>query len=119
MKTILGTPLEDFRAAPADEQERALEVMRHILPISQRERGIWTDATISPVLPRYDLEQIRVPTLLISAEDDLYGTYPSARYTATHIPGARFVGYSTGGHLLLGHWKEASSKVVTFLREVR
>ena len=118
MKTVLGTPVEDFRAAPAGEQERALEIMRHILPVSQREKGIWNDATISPVLPRYDLEQLRVPTLLISAEDDLYRTYSSARYTAAHIPGARFVGYPTGGHLLLGHWKEASTEVVTFLREV-
>ena len=115
IETVLGTPVEDFRAAPADEQKRALEVMWHILPVSQRERGIWNDATISPVLPRYDLERIRVPTLLISAEDDLYGTYPSARYTAAHIPGARFVGYAKGGHLLLGHWKEASSEVVAFL----
>lgn len=119
MKTVLGTHVEDFRAAPRGEQERTLEIMRNILPVSQREKGIWNDATISSVLPRYDLEQIRVPTLLISAEDDLYGTYGSARYTAAHIAGARFVGYATGGHLLLGHWKEASSDVVTFLREVR
>src|SRR5579872_2132543 len=76
-------------------------MMRHILPVSRREKSIWNDATISPVLPRYDLERIHVPTLLISAEDDLCGTYPSARYTAAHIPGARFVGYPTGGHLLL------------------
>ena len=117
MKTILGTPPEDFRTAPADEQARALRIMRHILPVSQRARGIWNDSTISAALPRYDLEQIRVPTLLISAQDDLYGTYPSARYTADHIPGARFVGYPTGGHLLLGHWKEASSEVVAFLRQ--
>jgi pimeloyl-ACP methyl ester carboxylesterase len=116
MKTVLGTPPEDFRAAPAEEQARALQIMRNILPVSQREKGIWNDATISPAVPRYDLERIRVPTLLISAEDDLYGTFPSARYTADHIPGARFVGYPTGGHLLLGHWKEASSEVVAFLR---
>ncbi len=119
IKTVLGTPVRDFRAAPRDEQERALEVMRHILPVSQRENGIWNDATISPVLPRYDLERINIPTLLISAEDDLYRTYPSARYSAAHIPGARFVGYHTGGHLLLGYWKEASSEIVTFLRELR
>ncbi len=118
MKTVLGTPVQDFRAAPSDEQERALGLMRHILPVSQREKGIWNDATISPVLPRYDLEQIRVHTLLISAEDDLYRTYPSARYTAAQISGARFVGYATGGHLLLGYWKEASAEVVAFLREV-
>ncbi|HEX9137181.1 MAG TPA: alpha/beta hydrolase, partial [Nitrospirota bacterium] len=92
-----------------------LQVMRDILPVSQREKGIWNDATIGPSLPRYDLERIRVPTLLISAEDDLYGTFPGARYTAEHVPGARLVGYPTGGHLLLGPWKEACAQVVGFL----
>lgn len=115
LKTILGTPVEDFRAAPREEQARSLQIMWNILPVSQRERGIWNDATIGRSLPRYDLERIRVPTLLIAAEDDLYGTFPSARYTAEHIRGARFIGYPTGGHLLLGHWKEASAQVVAFL----
>jgi hypothetical protein len=71
MKTILGTPTEDFRTAPAEEQTRALQIMRHILPVSRRARGLSKDSTISPALPRYDLERIRVPTLSISAEDDL------------------------------------------------
>jgi len=102
-RTILATPPEDFRNATAEEQARAVQVMRHILPIGHREKGIWIDAALAP-LPRYDLEDIRVPTLLISAEDDLYGTFRNARYTAEHIPGARFVGYPTGGHLLLSLW---------------
>jgi len=114
-KTILATPPEDFRNASVEEQVRALQLMRHILPISDREKGIWNDATLSPSLPRYDLERIRVPTLLLSAEDDLYGTFQNARYTAEHIPGARFVGFPTGGHLLLGHWKEGCAQVVGFL----
>jgi len=114
-KTILATPPEDFRNALVEEQARALQVMRHILPISEREKGIWNDATISPSLSRYELERIRVPTLLISAEDDLYGTFQNARYTAEHIPGARFVSFSTGGHLLLGHWQEAWAQVVRLL----
>ncbi len=114
-KTILATPPEDFRKASVEEQARALLVMRHILPISSREKGIWNDATLSPSLPRYDLEQIRVPTLLLSAHDDLYGTFQNARYTAEHIPDARLVGFPTGGHLLLGHWKEACAQVVGFL----
>ena len=60
--------------------------MRHVLPVSEREKGIWNDATISPSLPRYDLERIRVPTLLLSAEDDLYGTFRNARYTQNTYP---------------------------------
>jgi pimeloyl-ACP methyl ester carboxylesterase len=115
IKTVLGTPVKDFQAAPREEQARTLQIMGNILPVSRREKGIWNDAAIGPSLPRYELEQMRVPTLLISAEDDLYGTFPSARYTAEHIPGARFIGYATGGHLLLGHWKEACALVVQFL----
>jgi 2-hydroxy-6-oxonona-2,4-dienedioate hydrolase len=115
LETILATPPEDFRKAAAEEQARALQVMRHILPIRQREKGTWNDATLSLSLPRYDLEQIRLPTLLISAEDDLYGTFRSARFTAEHVPGARLVGFRTGGHLLLGHWKEANAEVAGFL----
>lgn len=115
--TVLGTPVEDFQTASEEEQARALEVMRNIQPISQREKGIWNDATIGPSLPRYDLESIHVPTLAVAAEDDLYGTFPGARYSADHIPGAQFVGFQTGGHLLLGHWAEASAKIVGFLGE--
>jgi pimeloyl-ACP methyl ester carboxylesterase len=115
--TVLGTPVEDFQTASGDDQARALEVMRNIQPISQREKGIWNDATVGPSLPRYDLESIHVPTLAVAAEDDLYGTYPGARYSADHIPGARFMGFQTGGHLLLGHWAEVSSAVSKFLSE--
>jgi pimeloyl-ACP methyl ester carboxylesterase len=117
IKTVLGTPVEDYVSASAQEQARALRVMRHILPISRREKGIWNDAMIGSSLPRYDLENMRVPTLLIAAEDDLYGTFPGARYSSEHIPGARFVGYKTGGHLLLGHWIETITGISEFLEQ--
>ena len=115
-KTILATPPDDFWNAPDEEQARALEITRHILPISEREKGIWNDAAISASIPRYDLEKFRVPTIVISAKDDLYGTYWKGRYTAEHIPGARFVGYATGGHLLLGHSKETYVELSRFLQ---
>ncbi len=66
-------------------------------------------------MSRYELERLAVPTLIISVENDLFGTYRSARYTAEHVRGARFVGYLTGGHLWVGHQKEVWSEVVGFL----
>jgi hypothetical protein len=53
--------------------------------------------------------------LAISLVDDLYGTYESARYTAEHIPGARFVGYPSGGHVWVGHQEEIVSEILGFL----
>ena len=55
--------------------------------------------------------------LVISTADDLYDTYESAFYTAEQLRDGKFVGFSTGGHLLLGHEAEARSEITTFLKE--
>jgi pimeloyl-ACP methyl ester carboxylesterase len=115
LRTILATPVDAFKRAPKEEQERTREVMRHILPISPREKGLRNEMKVASALSRYELERISVPTLVIAAEDDLYGTYKSGRYTAQHIPGARFVGYPTGGHLLLSHRQDVLSELNGFL----
>lgn len=117
MKTILATPPADFVKATPDEQQRALEIMRNIEPISQREKGLRNDAAVAPFVPRYNLEQINVPTLVISAQDDLFGTFKGGSYSAEHIPGAHFVGYPTGGHLLLGHGSDVRRELAGFLAD--
>jgi 2-hydroxy-6-oxonona-2,4-dienedioate hydrolase len=53
---------------------------------------------------------------VISAEDDLFGTFKGERYTAEHIPGARFIGYPTGGHLLVGHGGDVRRELAEFLK---
>jgi pimeloyl-ACP methyl ester carboxylesterase len=58
-----------------------------------------------------------VPTLLITARDDLFDTFPAAEYAATQIPNARLVVYNTGGHLLVGHGEEVRREIANFLRE--
>lgn len=66
---------------------------------------------------RYELEDFRVPTLVITAADDRYGTWPGSFYTAQEIANARFVGFQSGGHLLLGHREEVQALVTSFLAE--
>ncbi len=112
---MVGTPAEVVESASADERARAAQVMDHLLPFSQRRLGVLNDALITPLLPRYDLERIDVPTLILGAADDLYGTYDGAKYSAEHIPHARFIGYPSGGHIMVGHRKEAISEIAAFL----
>ncbi len=116
LTTILGTPLEVYRGATAEDRRAVDDMMRSILPISRRFAGIMNDSVISSNVPRSPLEDIRVPALVISAEDDLYGTYESSLYTAGHIQDARFIGFSSGGHLLIGHVGEVRSQVADFLK---
>ena len=68
-----------------------------------------------PDLADGELRRVTAPTLLISVQDDLYGTWENARYTAEHVPGAKFVSYASGGHIMIGHDEEAWREVRAFL----
>jgi 2-hydroxy-6-oxonona-2,4-dienedioate hydrolase len=114
-KTVLATRPEVLAAASPQEQARAQAVMQRLLPLSERKHGLLNDWAIGATIARYPLERITAPTLVVSLEDDLYGTFHSARFTAAHIPGARFVGYASGGHAWVGHHKEIFAQLVAFL----
>ena len=115
IRSILATPPEVVSGAGADEQARIQSILGSILPVSPRRLGLINDAVITSTLPRYELEKIATPTLAISCEDDLFGTFDGARYTAEHIPGARFLGYPRGGHLWVGHQNDIVAEIATFL----
>lgn len=117
LKTILGTPVPDYRNAMPEERRNVDRMLASILPISRRAEGIRNDSVVSVNLTRYQLEDMRVPTLVISAADDLYGTYERGLYTAKQIPDGRFLGFRTGGHLLLGHDAEVRARIKGFLAE--
>jgi 2-hydroxy-6-oxonona-2,4-dienedioate hydrolase len=116
MRAVLGTPPSALRNASAEERQRVARVLDHIQPLSMRRLGLLNDAAIARSLPRYDLERIAAPTLVIGVADCLYGTYAGARHSAEHIPGARFVSYAKGGHLWAGHQPEVMDEIAGFLR---
>ncbi|MGO8756117.1 MAG: alpha/beta fold hydrolase [Gallionellaceae bacterium] len=118
VRTILGTPPAVVQHASAEERAYLAHMIEHILPVSSRRLGLVNDAAITTSLQRYELEKISAPTLIMSVADDLYGTFDAARYSAEHIPHARFVGYPSGGHLGVGHGKEAMSEIAAFLKGV-
>lgn len=117
LETILGTPRRVLAGVSARERARAEQMMWNILPLSLRQQGMLNEAAIAASLEPYPLERIAAPTLVVSAADDLYGTYESARYTAERIPGARFVGFESGGHLMAGHGDTLTRELVSFLGE--
>lgn len=115
-KAILATPPEIVAATSPEERARFEVSKRHILPVAPRRFGLVNDAAVVSGLQRFDLERIAAPTLLFSAEDDGYGTYDGAQYTAAQLPDARFVGFPAGGHLLVGHTDEVQAEIGSFLR---
>ena len=116
VKSILGTPVAVYRNAPVEERRRVDQMLRAILPVSRRVAGLLNENEVAANLTRYPLEEMRVPALVISAADDLYDTYESGFQTAEQIRDGKFVGFSSGGHLLLGHEAEVRSEIATFLK---
>lgn len=116
IRAILATPPEVVDNATSDEQARVAKMMKHILPVAPRRLGLLNDAVVTSSLPRYELERISTPALVISLADDLFGTFDGARYAARQLPRARFVGYASGGHVWVGHQDEVMSEIAGFLK---
>ncbi|ASY56609.1 MULTISPECIES: alpha/beta hydrolase [Sinorhizobium] len=110
---FLGVPPEVVEAAAAQDRNRVMAIIRSVEPLSRRFPGINIDS--APDLHRLPLEKIAAPTLVVSAEDDLFNTLPAAKFAATSIPGAKLVVYDTGGHLLVGRGEKVKKAVSDFL----
>ena len=113
---VLATPPEAYAAAEASEQRRADTMLAQIQPVSLRRQGLLNDSRLTTGAARVALESIRAPTLCVSARDDGFGTFESARYSCKHIAGGRFLGFDGGGHLLMGRAGQVANEVEALLR---
>ncbi len=117
IRHVLATAPELVAGASAAERARVNDMAERILPVSARAAGLRDDTGLGKRLGPYALESIRAPALVISARDDGFGTYATAHYTASRIPGARFMGFDRGGHLLVGHDEAVHAAIIDLLRE--
>ncbi len=115
IKVVLATPPELLTGASLQERARVNAMLENILPVSVRAAGLRSDTAASKHLTPSPLQSIHLPTLVISARDDRYGTYASAQYTANEIAGARFIGFNEGGHTWVGHDDEVMAEIVKLL----
>jgi 2-hydroxy-6-oxonona-2,4-dienedioate hydrolase len=113
---FLGVPAELEKRASPPERERMTMIMRSVLPLSLRVRGIENDSIT--MLQPLALQRVRAPTLIVTARDDLFGTLPAAQWTAERIPGARLIVLDGGGHLFLGKHGEVNRAIADFLSSI-
>ena len=112
---IMAVPPSFVRTLPPAERAELDRGAMTLFPVSARHHGTTYDAaTQSGSEPLYTLEQVGAPTLLVSAEDDMYQTLPNARRIAERIQGARVLAFPTGGHMLAGRGDEVWPAVASF-----
>ncbi len=117
IRSILATDPAIIATADPRERQRADDMLDNILPITERSEGLRNDGRFAGQPRTVDYDRIKVPSFVISLEDDLFGTAIPARYIAGRIAGARLLIYESGGHIWIGHNDEMFAAVVEFIRQ--
>ncbi len=118
IRYVLGTPPELVVGASPQERARIAAILGNILPLSTRQSGIAGDMAVAASLVSFPLETLRLPTLIMAARDDGFGTYANAQYTAGRIAGAKFIGFNEGGHALVGQNHEVIAEIAKLVKDL-
>ncbi len=118
-ETLLGTLLATDPALMGKvskaERARAFAILSDIMPIGARAKGMLNDAWQAGHPAALNFEQLQMPVLLISVEDDRFGTAATARKIAEVVPNAELTMIPDGGHIWLGHDDEVAERMHRFL----
>jgi len=104
-------------AMTSEDTRAVIEFIDSLFPM--RPEGYNFDLYVSNAeVNSYNLEAIRVPTLIVHTKDDQLASHEASQRAAERIPGARFVSLESGGHLMLGQTKNLG-ELATFFGETR
>ncbi len=114
--TLLATDPNLLDTVSDPERERADLILNELMPISRRAKGIANDGRYSGQSTSIDFSQLETPTLIISAEDDRFGTAQTARIISQRVSEAQLLMFPTGGHIWLGQDNALSDQIAKFVR---
>ena len=115
LRTLLATDPSLLGRVSPEERRRADLIREGLMPISRKANGLRNDGYWAGAPTLTAFENISVPTLILSCEDDLFGTADTARLLANRIAGARLVVYPDGGHIWLGHDRDLTRDIRDFI----
>lgn len=116
MRTLLATDPALLDMVSEEERLRARTILDQIFPISRKIDGLRTDGFWAGTPSPTAYEDIAVPALILSCEDDLFGTAATARLLAERIPESELTIYTKGGHIWLGHDDDFADRIASFIR---
>lgn len=113
--TLLATDPDLLETVSASERERANLVLNELMPISLRTKGMANDGKYSGQPSDIDFSQVETPTLILSAEDDRFGTAQTAKVISQRMSAAQLLIFPNGGHIWVGHDKALSDQIAEFV----
>lgn len=117
LRTLLATDPALLARVSPDERRRANLILEGLMPISRKSHGLRTDGFWAGTPSPTPFDRITVPVLILSCEDDLFGTAQTARLLAERIPRAHLTIWPDGGHIWLGHDGDLAREVTGFIAQ--
>ncbi len=114
--TLLATDPALLATASERERERAFTILGDMMPIHRRAKGMLNDAYQAGHPAQMDFSRLEMPVLLVSAEDDRFGTAATARRIAAVARRTELTILPDGGHIWLGHDDEVAERMHRFLQ---
>ena len=115
MGALLATDPRLLSKVGTGERKRAFAILSDIMPIHARTKGMLNDAEQAGNPAKMDFSALKVPLLLISAEDDRFGTASTARKIAALVSHSELTILPDGGHIWLGHDEAVAMRMHVFL----
>ncbi|WP_421785058.1 alpha/beta fold hydrolase [Hyphobacterium sp.] len=105
-------------ASPA-ERDFVERLIDGFLPASRRLSGVNNEsAAVDPEMT-YDLGAIQSRVLIIHTRDDRLNPIAVSERLSSGIGNSEFIGFETGGHLLLGHHEEVEARLQDVFARLR
>jgi len=117
--TLLATDPSLLSTVSPHERERAFAILSDMMPIHARTKGMLNDALQAGHPAKMDFSRLKMPLLIISAEDDRFGTAATARKIAEIVPQVELTILPDGGHIWLGHDEAIAEYIQAFLSTSR
>jgi 2-hydroxy-6-oxonona-2,4-dienedioate hydrolase len=115
---LLATDPNLLSKVSPQERRRAFNMLSNMMPIHARAKGMLNDAFQAGHPAKMDFSRLKMPLLIISAEDDRFGTAATARSIAKIVPHAELTIMPDGGHIWLGHDDAVTERIQVFLSAV-
>ena len=113
--TLLATDPKLLSTVSPLERKRAFDILSNMMPIHARAKGMLNDALQAGHPAKIEFPALKMPMLIISAEDDRFGTAATARKIAEIVPHAELTVLQDGGHIWLGHEEAVVERIQVFL----
>jgi pimeloyl-ACP methyl ester carboxylesterase len=116
LSTIDDALLERISEDP--EKLHVVMSILHPLPASSRRAGFNADMKLFSQAPRYPIENVRIPTLVVHGTADMVVPREHGEFVANGVPGAELLLIEGGGHLCAAtHKEQVLPRVIDFLSE--